>query len=246
MMLNKKKSLQQQDQEQHARSFHSIFQTIPEKEKLLEIYRCAFQKDILIQGHLYVFEHHICFKANFFGWTTKIEFSISNIISIEKRKTIKLFPNAIEIREKSNEKSHVFTSFMSRDSAYQLIMDLWLQYHHNYIEDRREQRRLRRQQKQFNDSLIDDSHISTTSTTKSDNSSKDNDNDYYDDDSFDDNNKNEQPYLLSRYDDARSIERNQKNDYSGWILLTLTIVLLVSDISIAYRITHISHQLMQL
>lgn len=35
-------------------------------------YGCALQREILIQGRLYISENHICFHANIFGWITDV------------------------------------------------------------------------------------------------------------------------------------------------------------------------------
>lgn len=35
-------------------------------------YGCALQKEILLQGRLYISEHHLCFNANIFGWITNV------------------------------------------------------------------------------------------------------------------------------------------------------------------------------
>lgn len=35
-------------------------------------YGCALQKDILVQGRIYVSEHHLSFHANIFGWITNV------------------------------------------------------------------------------------------------------------------------------------------------------------------------------
>jgi len=37
-------------------------------------YGCALQRDILIQGRLYISENHVCFHANIFGWVTDVRF----------------------------------------------------------------------------------------------------------------------------------------------------------------------------
>lgn len=37
-------------------------------------YGCALQRDILIQGRLYISENHVCFHANIFGWVTDVSF----------------------------------------------------------------------------------------------------------------------------------------------------------------------------
>ena len=35
-------------------------------------YGCALQREILIQGRLYISENHVCFHANLFGWITDV------------------------------------------------------------------------------------------------------------------------------------------------------------------------------
>ncbi|KIJ30529.1 hypothetical protein M422DRAFT_267970, partial [Sphaerobolus stellatus SS14] len=50
--------------------FHAMFPTIPEADYLIDDYGCALQRDILLQGRLYISENHVCFHANIFGWTT--------------------------------------------------------------------------------------------------------------------------------------------------------------------------------
>lgn len=40
--------------------------------KVLPDYGCALQREILIQGRLYISENHICFHANIFGWITDV------------------------------------------------------------------------------------------------------------------------------------------------------------------------------
>lgn len=52
--------------------FHALFTTVPEGDYLIDDYGCALQREILIQGRLYISENHICFHANIFGWTTDV------------------------------------------------------------------------------------------------------------------------------------------------------------------------------
>lgn len=35
-------------------------------------YGCALQREILVQGRIYISENHICFHANIFGWVTDV------------------------------------------------------------------------------------------------------------------------------------------------------------------------------
>jgi GRAM domain len=79
--------------------FHTLFRSVPEDDMLIEgkekdfvrrqcplpifnflktnlslciDYGCALQKEILVQGRIYISEYHICFNANIFGWVTNV------------------------------------------------------------------------------------------------------------------------------------------------------------------------------
>ncbi|KAF9573703.1 hypothetical protein EC968_008219 [Mortierella alpina] len=105
--------------------FHSLFRSVPDDEKLIEDYGCALQKEILVQGRLYISENHVCFNANIFGWVTNLVIAFSEITAIEKRLTAFVIPNAISIVTTTNTKGHFFASFLSRDAAHDLLMAAW-------------------------------------------------------------------------------------------------------------------------
>jgi len=69
--------------------FHELFRAIPEGDYLIEgtsargyrpyiiaycypDYGCALQREILVQGRIYISENHICFHTNIFGWVTDV------------------------------------------------------------------------------------------------------------------------------------------------------------------------------
>ena len=77
--------------------FHALFKNVPDDDYLIEgasspslsqckvvyesaaadglfpaDYGCALQREILIQGRLYISEHHLSFYANIFGWVTSV------------------------------------------------------------------------------------------------------------------------------------------------------------------------------
>jgi len=105
------------------RDFHNLFKSVPEDDYLIEDYGCALQKEILLQGRLYVSEGHICFHSNILGWVTTLVISFDEVMSVEKKSTALLFPNAIVIQ--TLHARHIFASFISRDSTYDLIVGLW-------------------------------------------------------------------------------------------------------------------------
>jgi len=41
-------------------------------DEMIADYGCALQREILLQGRLYLSENHISFQANIFGWITQV------------------------------------------------------------------------------------------------------------------------------------------------------------------------------
>lgn len=90
---------------------------------LLADFSCAFVSDILLQGFLYITKRHIAFYSNVFGYITKLLIPIPNVTRISKEKTVKIIPNAIAVA--TGDERHVFSSFLSREAAYQLMVGVW-------------------------------------------------------------------------------------------------------------------------
>lgn len=108
---------------QRNEDFRKIFKKLPETERLIVDYSCALQKDILLQGRLYLSENWLCFYSNIFRWETTITIQLKDVTSMTKEKTAKLIPNAIQISTE-NEK-HFFTSFGARERSFMMIFRLW-------------------------------------------------------------------------------------------------------------------------
>ncbi|CAO3596446.1 unnamed protein product [Absidia cylindrospora] len=103
--------------------FHALFKSVPEHDRLLEIYKCALHRDILLQGHLYLSENYACFHANIFGWITNLVIEYSGIVLIERKMTAMIIPNGIQIHTQNAK--HTFASFIFREAAYQQLISLW-------------------------------------------------------------------------------------------------------------------------
>uniref|UniRef100_A0A3Q0SHQ7 GRAM domain containing 1A n=1 Tax=Amphilophus citrinellus TaxID=61819 RepID=A0A3Q0SHQ7_AMPCI len=110
---------------QRNEDFRKIFKKLPDSERLI-VYSCALQKDILLQGRLYLSENWLCFYSNIFRWeTTQITIQLKDVTSMTKEKTAKLIPNAIQISTDNEKSQHFFTSFGARDRSFMMIFRLW-------------------------------------------------------------------------------------------------------------------------
>ncbi|XP_051575750.1 protein Aster-A-like isoform X2 [Myxocyprinus asiaticus] len=108
---------------QRNEDFRKLFKKLPDTERLIVDYSCALQKDILLQGRLYLSENWLCFYSNIFRWETTITILLKDVTSLTKEKTAKLIPNAIQISTEHDK--HFFTSFGARDRSYMMIFRLW-------------------------------------------------------------------------------------------------------------------------
>ncbi|XP_018565494.1 GRAM domain-containing protein 1B isoform X2 [Anoplophora glabripennis] len=103
--------------------FKRLFKEVPDDERLVVDYSCALQKEILVQGRLYVTQNYLCFYANIFGWETNLTLKWKDVASITKEKTALVIPNAVLISTKSDK--YFFTSFVARDKTYLMLFRFW-------------------------------------------------------------------------------------------------------------------------
>uniref|UniRef100_A0A3P8WMW8 GRAM domain-containing protein n=1 Tax=Cynoglossus semilaevis TaxID=244447 RepID=A0A3P8WMW8_CYNSE len=102
--------------------FKKLFKELPDTERLVVDYPCALQRDILLQGRLYLSEKWLCFYSNVFRGT-KISLTLKDIMTVSKEKTARWIPNAIQIN--MNTEKFFFTSFSAREKSYQTIFRMW-------------------------------------------------------------------------------------------------------------------------
>eukprot|EP00897_Mesotaenium_endlicherianum_P005128 jgi/Mesen1/4643/ME000241S03682 len=74
------------------------------------------------QGHLYLFERHVCFYSAI--WGEKKVIPLKGVTAVRKANHAKFFPNAVEVVAADGQK-HFFASFLSRDEAFRIITTLW-------------------------------------------------------------------------------------------------------------------------
>ncbi|XP_025101004.1 GRAM domain-containing protein 1B-like isoform X1 [Pomacea canaliculata] len=103
--------------------FKKTFKDIPKEERLIVDYSCAMQKDILVQGRMYISQNWICFYANIFRWETVLTIPCKDITAITKEKTARVIPNAIQIT--TTTERYFFTSFGARDKTYMMLFRIW-------------------------------------------------------------------------------------------------------------------------
>ncbi|CAM4955135.1 unnamed protein product [Rotaria socialis] len=109
---------------QRNEEFRKLFKELPIDERLIVDYSCAWQKDILIQGRIYLSQNYLCFYANILNWKTSLCLKFQDIVAIAREKTAKVIPNAIEIKSNKAEK-YFFASFVARDKSYALMLRIW-------------------------------------------------------------------------------------------------------------------------
>ncbi|EFO94635.1 hypothetical protein CRE_07027 [Caenorhabditis remanei] len=93
---------------------------IDENDQFLASYSCAYQREILAQGRMFISQFHVCFHANIMGWETTLVIPMKEIKLVKKMKAAYIFPNSIQIERNTSEK-YFFASFINRDKSFQVL-----------------------------------------------------------------------------------------------------------------------------
>ncbi|CAK9133581.1 unnamed protein product [Ilex paraguariensis] len=72
----------QTPQSLRSEEYRQLFR-LPPEEVLIQDFNCALQESFLLQGHMYLFVHYICFYSNLFGYETKYEELLMGILGNE-------------------------------------------------------------------------------------------------------------------------------------------------------------------
>ncbi|XP_039347458.1 GRAM domain-containing protein 2A isoform X5 [Mauremys reevesii] len=122
-----KKCLREATPNKYNSQYHKLFKDIPTEESVLKVLplcvtvcSCALQRDILIQGRLYISPNWLCFYANLFGKDIKVVIPVVSVQLIKKHKTARLLPNGLAITTNASRK-YIFVSLISRDSVYDVL-----------------------------------------------------------------------------------------------------------------------------
>ncbi|XP_057579178.1 GRAM domain-containing protein 2A isoform X4 [Hippopotamus amphibius kiboko] len=100
--------------------YHKLFKDIPLEEVVLKVCSCALQRDLLLQGRLYISPNWLCFHASLFGKDIKVVIPVVSVQMIKKHKMARLLPNGLTITTTTSQK-YVFVSLLSRDSVYDML-----------------------------------------------------------------------------------------------------------------------------
>ncbi|XP_053451269.1 GRAM domain-containing protein 2A [Nycticebus coucang] len=100
--------------------YHKLFKDIPLEEVVLKVCSCALQRDLLLQGRLYISSNWLCFHASLFGKDIKVVIPVVSVQLIKKHKMARLLPNGLAITTNTSQK-YVFVSLVSRDSVYDML-----------------------------------------------------------------------------------------------------------------------------
>ncbi|XP_030074967.1 GRAM domain-containing protein 2B isoform X2 [Microcaecilia unicolor] len=107
----------------HNVTFHKVFKEVPEEENLIDSFSCAWQKEVLYQGRLYISPNFICFFCSMLRKEIKTQIPVTSVAVLKKANTARLVPNALSIKTIEGEK-YLFGSLRNREAAYQVVSSL--------------------------------------------------------------------------------------------------------------------------
>lgn len=114
-----------------AKHFQKLFQSEINNDDMPEVidsYVCAYQGDILLQGKLYITDRYLCFHSRIINYVTKHVYRWEQIDNVTKERVAFIFPTAIGIQLKGNNKKITYASFLQRDQAFEKILFIWSRF----------------------------------------------------------------------------------------------------------------------
>ncbi|CAN2389492.1 domain in glucosyltransferases, partial [Pristimantis euphronides] len=104
----------------HNLTFHKIFPEVPEDEELKYSFNCALQREVLLQGRLYISHSYLGFFCSMLRKEIKVLIPVSSVIIIKKANTALLVPNALSVRTIDGDK-YLFGSLRNREVCYNVV-----------------------------------------------------------------------------------------------------------------------------
>ncbi|XP_038550767.1 GRAM domain-containing protein 2B-like [Micropterus salmoides] len=105
----------------HNKTFHKLFQEIPEGENLIHSFTCALQKEVLYHGKLFVSENHVCFHSSVLLKDTKVVIPVSSVRDVKKYNSALSMLSIQTVGEK-----YSFVSLRHREMCYKLLQTVSL------------------------------------------------------------------------------------------------------------------------
>ncbi|XP_045908337.1 GRAM domain-containing protein 2B-like isoform X2 [Micropterus dolomieu] len=105
----------------HNKTFHKLFQEIPEGENLIHSFTCALQKEVLYHGKLFVSENHVCFHSSVLLKDTKVVIPASSVRDVKKYNSALSMLSIQTVGEK-----YSFVSLRHREMCYKLLQTVSL------------------------------------------------------------------------------------------------------------------------
>ncbi|XP_068605021.1 GRAM domain-containing protein 2B-like [Brachionichthys hirsutus] len=99
------------------KTFHKLFQEIPEEEQLTHAFTCALQKEVLYYGKLFVSEFHLCFHSSVLLKDTKVVIPTSRVRQVKKQAS---GLSVLSVHTADGEK-YSFVSLRNRHVCYKLL-----------------------------------------------------------------------------------------------------------------------------
>ena len=65
---------------------HTLLKSVPKTDYVIEVFTCAFQKDILLHGKIFLTQNRICFYSNILGYVTILIVHLNECLNIQRKR----------------------------------------------------------------------------------------------------------------------------------------------------------------
>ncbi|KAI8800352.1 hypothetical protein BJ742DRAFT_860139 [Cladochytrium replicatum] len=97
--------------EKRDEEMHSLLKSVPASDHVLGVFPCALQKEIAIQGRVFLTQNRVCFHSNLLGFVTVLVVQVCDVINIVRKQT----PFFGSITIYTVDGTHTFHAFLKDD-----------------------------------------------------------------------------------------------------------------------------------
>ncbi|KAJ3088632.1 hypothetical protein HK102_008300, partial [Quaeritorhiza haematococci] len=102
---------------------HNLLKSVPKSDYVIDVFSCALQRDIAIQGKIFVTQNRICFHSNILGFVTVLVINLKDVTNIARKNTA--FYSSILVT--AGDTTHTFKTFLKDDlRTFGTLKAIWL------------------------------------------------------------------------------------------------------------------------
>ncbi|KAJ3193988.1 hypothetical protein HK101_003697 [Irineochytrium annulatum] len=108
--------------EKKNKELHRLLKSVPKSDYVVEVFAIALQRDIVIQGKIFLTQNRICFHSNILGFLNVLVIHLNSVKDIKKHKSS---PFHSTIIVDTADGTHSFKTLINEEKIYRSLKSAW-------------------------------------------------------------------------------------------------------------------------